>query len=131
MEVAQTDLKNIDLNKIIVRLKDDVSEFHLFTPETSIENNQITIKRTIYFQQFLQSTDKLSVTIKNINNIDITGKLTVQASLNINQNLSTYKLLEENLNIAKVTPQDILQICSNVGETHNEDETVLTILGTI
>ncbi|BAY84771.1 phage tail protein [Calothrix parasitica NIES-267] len=131
LEVAQTDLDNIDLNKIILRLKDDVSDFHLFTPETSIENNQITIKRTIYYQQFLQTIDKLSVTIKNINNIDITGKLTVQASLNINHNLSTYKLLEKNFNIAKVSPQEILQICSNVGETHNEDETVLTILGTI
>ena len=131
VEVTQPNPVTTDvLNKITVRLQDDVSDFHLFTPETIIENQKIIIKRTLYYKQFIQTRDKFKVTIKNLNNIDIAGKVTVQVSLNINQRLSTHKLLEENFTIEKVLPKNILQMCRIVGETHTEDETILTILGT-
>ena len=131
VEVTQPSEVNTDLlNKIAVRLKDDVSDVHLFTPETSYENNQIIIKRTLYYQQFIQTRERVLVTIKNLNNIDILGKVTVQSSYYINQNLSTNTLLEENFNIPKTLPKNILEICHEVGDTHEEDETILTILGT-
>ena len=134
VEVTQPNPVTTDvLNKITVRLQDDVSDFHLFTPETIIENQKIIIKRTLYYKQFIQTRDKFKVTIKNLNNnnnIDIAGKVTVQVSLNINQRLSTHKLLEENFTIEKVLPKNILQMCRIVGETHTKDETILTILGT-
>ncbi|AFY54240.1 phage tail protein [Rivularia sp. PCC 7116] len=119
------------LNKIIVRFKDDMSEVHLFTQEATIENNQITIKRTIYNQRIIQSIDKLSVNIKNINNIDIVGQIIVQATLEINQRLSSYKLLEENFNIPATSPFNILEICrrNEAGEIII-GETIPTILGT-
>lgn len=119
------------LNKITVRFKDDVSDYHLLTPETSIENNQIKIKRTIYYHNFLQNIDKLAVTIKNLNNIDIVGKVTVQAYLEINHNLSSYQLLEQNFNLKSVPPYDILQICRK-DESGNiiTGQTIPTILGT-
>ncbi|QMS92059.1 phage tail protein [Nostoc edaphicum CCNP1411] len=116
------------LNKITVRLQDDVSEFHLFTPETIRENNKITIKRTLYYQQFTQTIDRLDVAIKNLNNIDIVGKVTVQASLKINQRLSTYQLLEQTFNLTAVSPYNILEICRK-----NEEGQIIsgnTILGT-
>jgi phage tail-like protein len=99
------------LNLITVRLQDAISDFHLFTPETIIENKQIKIKRTLYYQQFMQTIDNLNVTIKNLNEMSIEGKVTVKVSLNINQNLSTYKLLEENFILKSVPIANILRIC--------------------
>lgn len=132
VKINQTEAVTQDtLNKIIVRFKDDISENHLFTPETIIENNQITIKRTIYNQRIIQSIDKLSVTIKNLNKIDIVGQIIVQATLEINQRLSSYKLLEENFNIPVTSPFNILEICrqNEAGEIII-GETIPTILGT-
>ncbi|MDJ0903391.1 MAG: phage tail protein [Xenococcus sp. MO_188.B8] len=131
MEITQPNEVTTDLlNKITLRLKDDVSDFHLFTPETSIETNQIIIKRTIHYRHFLQTIDKLSVTLKNLNNIEIAGQVTVQISLKINQGLFTYKLLEQPFKITEVPPKNILEMCRQVGDTHEQDETILTILGT-
>ncbi len=131
VEVTQPSEVNTDLqNKIAVRLKDDVSDVHLFTPETSYETNQIIIKRTLYYQQFIQTKERVLVTIKNLNNIDISGIVTVQSSYYINQILSTNTLLEENFNIPKTLQKNILEICHEVGDTHEEDQTILTILGT-
>ncbi|HEY9694191.1 MAG TPA: phage tail protein [Oculatellaceae cyanobacterium] len=119
------------LNKITVRLKDEVSDYYLLTPETIRENNQIIIKRTLYYQQFLQNIDRLAVTIKNLNNVEIAGKVSVKAYLNINQSLSNYKLLDEDFTLAAVPPKDILQICrkNEKGEIILE-KTIPTILGT-
>jgi hypothetical protein len=129
MEITQPDTISSDLlNKITVRLQDNLSEYDLLTPETIIENNKITIKRTLYYQQFLQSLDQLAVTIKNLNNVEIVGKVTVQASLNINQRLSIYKLLEQTFNLVAVPPFNVLQICSQ-----DEEGKIVsgnTILGT-
>ncbi len=122
------------LNKIIVRFKDDMSENHLFTPENiieDIENNQITIKRTIYHQRIIQSIDNLSVTIKNLNTIDIVGEIIVTATLDINQSSSSYELLKQNFNIPVTNPFNVLEVCRK-----DEDgeiiigETIPTILGT-
>ncbi|MEY2831073.1 MAG: hypothetical protein RLZZ574_331, partial [Cyanobacteriota bacterium] len=99
---------NTILNLIIVRLKDDVSDFHLFTPETIIDNNQIRIKRSLDYQQFTRSINKLTVTIRNLNNVEITMKVTVRATLTINQRLSTYKLLEkDNINLPATSAKNI------------------------
>jgi hypothetical protein len=76
----------------------------------------------------MQTIDKFTVTIKNLNNLDIAGKVTVQASLNINQRLSTYKILEQTFNLTAVSPYNILQICRK-----NEEGKIVsgnTILGT-
>jgi len=118
------------LRKITVRFKDDFSDFHLFTPETIIENNQITIKRTIYYQHFLKTIDKLLVTIQNLNNVDIIGKVTVRVSLNINQTLSNYTLLQNNFNLAPVPINDILRICRKNDQGEIIKEPNNTILGT-
>ncbi len=116
------------LNKITVRIKDDVSEFHLLTPETRRENNKIIIKRTLYYQQFMQTINTLTVTIKNLNNIAIVGKVIVQVSLTLNQRPSIHKLLEENFTLTEVPPQDILQICrKNEAGKLIEGETIPTI----
>jgi phage tail-like protein len=118
------------LNKIAVRWKDDVSDYHLLTPEMKVENNKIIIKRTLYYQQFIQTIDKLTVTIKNLNNVEIIGKVTVQASLNINQPLSSYTLLEQNFNLAPVPMSDILRICRKNEQGEIIKETNNTTLGT-
>lgn len=126
VEITQPNTITSDLlNKITVRLQDDFTDYHLLTPETIIDNNKITIKRTLYYQEFLQSIDKLSVTIKNLNNVEIAGKVTVQVSLNINQRLYPYNLLEKPFNLQNVPPYDILQIC-RTAELGNGN----TILGT-
>lgn len=102
---------NTILNLITVKIKDDVSDFHLFTPETIINNNQIRIKRSLDYQQFTQTIDRLTVTIKNLNNVEIIGKLTVQASLTINQLLSSYTILAKDFNLSSVSTDNILRIC--------------------
>ena len=120
------------LNKIMVRLKDEVSDFHLFSSVPGIKNNKIKTKRTLYYKEFLQTIDKLSVTIKSLNDIDIAGKVTVRVHLEINQHLRDYKLLEENFNLPKGTaPTIILQICRNKTGTGGIDPgKIATILGT-
>ncbi|NES83133.1 MAG: phage tail protein [Moorea sp. SIO2B7] len=132
VEITQTNSVTIDLlNKITVRLKDDVSDFHLFTPETSIENNKIIIKRSLYYQHFMQTIEQLSITIKNLNDVDITGQVTVQVSLNINQRLSTYQLLTHNFTLAAVSAYNILQICRHKNDAGGIDQgKIPTILGT-
>jgi hypothetical protein len=130
VEITQPNLIDSDLlNKITVRLQDKDSEYHLFTPETIIEKNQITIKRTLYYQQFMQTIDQLAVSIKNLNPVDISGKVIVQVDLNINQRVSTYKLLENTFNLKAVPTHDILQICSK--DEENKIVAGNTILGTI
>ncbi|NET44638.1 phage tail protein [Okeania sp. SIO2B3] len=119
------------LNKITVRLKDDVSDFHLFTPETTIENNQIRIKRILYYYQFMQTIDQLTVTLKNLNNVKVVGKVTVQVSWDTNQGQSLHQLLAKDFILEEVPTTNILQICYNheVGIEITR-EIIPTILGT-
>lgn len=131
------------LNKITVRLKDDVSDFHLFTPETTIEKNPeppipttiIRIKRILYYYQFMQTIDKLTVTLKHLNQVEIEGKVTVKVSLDLNQNLSTYELLEQPFNLDSVPIPNILQICrkdkeGNIIRKENDISLNNTTIGT-
>ena len=119
------------LNKITVRLKDDVSDFHLLTPETDKKDNKIIIKRNLYYQQFMKTIDQLTVTIKNLNDFQIDGKVNIQVSLAINQHSSIYTLLEKEFHLEAVPPEDILQICrKNEAGKIIEGKTIPTIIGT-
>ncbi|GJD18501.1 phage tail protein [Rivularia sp. IAM M-261] len=136
VEITQPNTITPDLlNQIMVRFKDDFTNYHLLTPETIIESNErnniIRIKRTLYYQDFFQTINKLTVIIKNLNNFDIAGQVTVQTSLNINQRLSTYTLLKEKFNLKNVPRYNTLQICrkNEKGEIISGD-TIPTILGT-
>ena len=120
--------------KIRARFKDEVSDFHLLTPETeyNIESKKMIIKRTIYYQDFLQTTNQLSVTIKNLNNITIAGTVTVQAHLEIDQTRSTCHLGDTEFSLDPLTPNNILQICipdGDNGVTYDLDK-IPTIIGT-
>ncbi|HLP87136.1 MAG TPA: phage tail protein [Nostocaceae cyanobacterium] len=132
VKITQPTTVTLDLlNKITVRLADDFSDYNLFTPETSIENKQIKIKRTIYYQHFMQNINQLAVTIKNLNNVEIGGEVIVQATVKINQRLSTYQLLKQTFQLSDVPPYNILQICQrNESGTIITGETIPTILGT-
>ncbi len=117
------------LNKITLRLQDHVSDSHLLTPDTRIENNKIIIKRRLYYPDFMVKIDRLSVIIKNLNEVDIAGKLIVQVSLDINQGLSTHNLLTNFFTINK--PDNILQICRQAeGDGKIDAGKIPTILGT-
>ncbi|MEM1167741.1 MAG: phage tail protein [Cyanobacteria bacterium P01_H01_bin.35] len=122
------------LHKITVRFKDDVSDFHLFTPETTTGNNgnnEIRIKRILYNYQFMETIDGLTVTLKNLNNVEIVGKVTVEVSWDTNQGESPHQLLQKDFILQEVLTTNILQICYNneVG-TEITRETIPTILGT-
>ena len=132
VEVTQPQQVTPDiLNKITVRLKDDVSDFYLLTPKTTIENNEIRIKRILYYHQFMPTIDRLTVTLKNLNNVEIVGKVIVQVSLDISEDKSSHKLLEKDFILTEVIPEDILQLCDNneVGKEITR-KTIPTILGT-
>ncbi|MGD1703154.1 phage tail protein I [Dapis sp. BLCC M229] len=115
------------LNKIKVRFKDDVSNFHLLTPETTIEDHKITIKRILYNNNFYETINQLTVTIKNLNNVEINGKIRVKVSFAGHEE----DLLNTNLKLGAVPLQNILQICYNyeIGKELTR-ETIPTILGT-
>ncbi|NES66525.1 MAG: hypothetical protein F6K24_15330 [Okeania sp. SIO2D1] len=79
----------------------------------------------------MQTIDKLTVTIKNINNIKIEAKVIVQAWLTINQRKTNHKLLEKEFHLDAVPPQHILQICrKNEAGKLIEGETIPTIIET-
>lgn len=122
------------IGKITVRFQDGISQFHLLTPETTIEENKITIKRQLNYQQFKETLDSWGVTIKSINNIEVGGKLTVTVKLNIDQTPSVHAILEQNFNLPAVLPQDTLKICYK-DESKNfvikdDQGTIFTVLGT-
>lgn len=129
VEISQPPTVTVDLtNKIAVRLQDDFSAFYLLTPETIIENNRIRIKRQLDYQQFLQTLDRLQVTIKNLNNVRVTGKVSVQVTMNINQHPATYQVVNQNFDLAAVATANVLQICRR-----NDSGAIIggnTILGT-
>ncbi|MGK7925562.1 MAG: phage tail protein [Spirulina sp.] len=129
--VTQPQSITIDvLKKLAVRFEDEVSDFNLFTPEMSIDREEIRIKRRLDYRQFMQTIDRLRVTVKNLNNIEIVGRVAVRVSLDINQRLSTYTLLEEDFTLPAVPLNKILQICQreDIGE-NVERPTIPTILG--
>ncbi|NEQ41078.1 MAG: hypothetical protein F6K40_34650 [Okeania sp. SIO3I5] len=120
------------LNKITVRFKkDDTSDFHSLTPETTTGNNQIRIKRILYNYQLMETIDGLTVTIKSLNNVAIVGKVTVEVSWDTNQGESSHQLLAKDFILQEVPTTNILQICYNneVGIEITR-EIIPTILGT-
>jgi hypothetical protein len=122
------------IGKITVRFQDNISQLHLLTPETTIEGNKITIKRQLNYQKSKETLDSLRVTLKSINNIQVSGKLTVTVKLNINQTPSVHAILEQNFSLPAVRPQDTLKICykdKNQKIIIKDDQgTVFTALGT-
>ena len=61
----------------------------------------------------MQTIDRLTVTLKNLNNVEIVDKVTVQVFLDINQHQWSHKLLEKDLILTEVIPEYILQLCDN------------------
>ena len=121
---------HIDLrNKIILRFKDEVSDFHLFTPEISIQaDNQISY-RTRYDKHILQTLDQIAVKITNLNQGLISGKITVVArtSGKHTKDDQEVKILENDFKLEPLPIKNILQIRQK-GEF--SQETIPTFLGT-
>jgi len=120
-------------NKIMVRLQDESSKFYLLTPDTVTSSNKIKITRTLDYQQFLQTLDELKLIVKNLNNVAVSGKVSVQVTMNINQRSTSFQLFQEDFNLAAVPLKNILQICykdENGNVVTNVEEPILTVIGT-
>lgn len=122
------------INNIAIRFQDENSNYHLLTPTTVIQGNKMTIKRQLSYPQLLDISDKLQLTVKNLNNVETSGKVRVSVKMNINLVPAVFTLFEKDLNLAAVPPKDILKICyqDQDGKIINTDKqgTVFTILGT-
>lgn len=122
------------INNIAIRFQDENSNYHLLTPTTVIQGNKMTIKRQLSYPQLLNISDKLQLTVKNLNNVETSGKVRVSVKMNINLVPAVFTLFEQDLNLAAVPPKDILKICyqDQDGKIINTDKqgTVFTILGT-
>jgi phage tail-like protein len=134
VEINQPQVITSELtNKITVRIQDNNSKFYLLTPNIAINDNTIKITRQLNYQQFLQTVDSLKLVVKNLNNVAVIGKVSVQVTMNINQRLSSFQLFQEDLNLAAVPLKNILQICykdENGNVVTNIKEPILTIIGT-
>ncbi|MEB3310778.1 MAG: phage tail protein [Snowella sp.] len=123
------------LNQITVCFQDENSSYHLLTPETIIQVNKIIIKRQLSYPQLLDVSNKLKLIIKNLNNVETSGKASVTVKMNINQIPVTFNLFEQDLDfkLAAVPPKDTLKICyEENGKIITKDTkgTVFTVLGT-
>jgi phage tail-like protein len=121
------------LNQITVRFQDENSNYHLLTPETVIQANKMTIKRQLSYSQFLDVSDKFKLTVKNLNNVETSGKVSVTVKMNINQVPAIFTLFEQDFKLAAVPPKDTLKICYKENGkiiTTDKKGTVFTILGT-
>jgi phage tail-like protein len=121
------------LNQITVRFQDENSSYHLLTPETVIQANKMIIKRQLSYSQFLDVSDKFKLTVKNLNNVETSGKVSVNVKMNINQVPAIFTLFEQDFKLAAVLPQDTLKICYKENGkiiTTDKKGTVFTILGT-
>lgn len=128
-------MENI-INQITVRFQDENSSYHLLIPETVVQGNQMTIKRQFSYPQLLDTSDSLKLTVKNLNNIEISGIVSVCVTMNINVNgvPKTDTLSTTSFKLAAVPPKDTLKICykNQNGNIINTDEegTIFTVLGT-
>jgi phage tail-like protein len=122
------------INQITVRFQDENSNYHLLTPETIIQANKMTIKRQLSYLQLLDISDKLKLTVKNLNNVETSGKVSVTVKMNINRVSAIFTLFEQDFKLLSVAPNDILKICykNKDGKIIATDEqgTVFTVLGT-
>ncbi len=121
------------VNNIMVRLQDNSSKFYLLTPNAVTSSNKIKITRTLNYQQFLDTLDELKLVVKNLSNVAISGKVSVQVTMNINQRSASFQLFQEDFNLAAVPLKNILQICykdENGNVVTNIEEPILTIIGT-
>jgi hypothetical protein len=121
------------INQITVRFQDENSSYHLLTPETVIQGNKITIKRQLSYSQFLDVSDKFKLTVKNLNNIETSGKVSVTVKMNINRVPAIFTLFEQDFKLAAVPPKDTLKICYKENGkiiTTDKQGTVFTVLGT-
>lgn len=123
------------INQITVRFQDENSNYHLLTPApaTVIESNKMTIKRQ--YQRPFNISNNLKLTVKNLNNVEISGIVSVCVTMNIGGVLGTHALpTPSNFKLAAVLPKDTLKICykDEDGKIINTDKqgTVFTILGT-
>lgn len=134
VEITQPKKVNAELtNKINVRFKDATSKFYLLTPNTTISGKKIKVTRQLDYQQFLQTLDQLQLVIKNLNNVDVSAKVSVQVTMNINQRSASFSLFQSSFTLAAVPPKDILQICyqnENGDVVTHIKEPILTIIGT-
>jgi len=120
------------INQITVRFQDENSNYHLLTPATVIKSNIMTIKRQ--YQIPFNISDNLKLTVKNLNNVEISVMVSVCVNMNIEGALITDTLLTpSNFNLAAVLPKDTLKICDKDqdGKIIDTDQqgTVFTILG--
>ncbi|MFM6341508.1 MAG: phage tail protein, partial [Dolichospermum sp.] len=122
------------INNIAIRFQDENSNYHLLTPSTVIQGNNMTIKRQLSYSQLLDISDKLKLTVKNLNNVETSGKVRLTVKMNINRVPAVFTLFEQDFSLAAVPPKDILKICyqDQDGKIINTDKqgTVFTILGT-
>lgn len=122
------------INQITVRFQDENSNYHLLTPETIIQANKMTIKRQLSYSQLLDISDKLKLTVKNLNNVETSGKVSVTVKMNINRISAIFTLFEQDFKLAAVPPNDILQICYKDKDgkiiTQDKEGRGFTVLGT-
>jgi phage tail-like protein len=127
---SQSVTENI-INQIIVRFQDNNSSYHLLTPETVIQGKKITIKRQLSYQQLIDIFDQLKLTVKNLNNVEISGQVSVTINNGVTR-IST--VFEQDFKLAAISPNDILKICYKNQDgkiiTTDEQGTVFTVLGT-
>jgi hypothetical protein len=127
---SQSVTENI-INQIIVRFQDNNSSYHLLTPETVIQGKKITIKRQLSYQQLIDIFDQLKLTVKNLNNVEISGQVSVTINNGVTR-IST--VFEQDFKLAAISPKDILKICYKNQDgkiiTTDEQGTVFTVLGT-
>lgn len=94
----------------------------------------MTIKRQLSYSQLLDISDNLKLTVKNLNNVETSGKVRVSVKMNINLVPAVFTLFEQDIKLAAVPPKDILKICyqDQDGKIISTDKqgTVFTILGT-
>jgi len=120
-------------NQITVRFQDENSSYHLLTPETVIRGDKMIIKRQLSYPQLLDVSDKLRLTVKNLNNAETSGKVSVYVTMNINGVPEKIDLFKQDFKLAAVLPKDTLKICYKENGkiiTTDKQGTVFTVLGT-
>jgi hypothetical protein len=122
------------INQITVRFQDENSNYHLLTPDRLIQGNKMTIKRQLSYPQLLDISDNLKLTVKNLNNVETSGKVCVSVKMNIDLVPKVFTLFEQDINLAAVPPKDKLKICYQDQDekiiSTDKQGTVFTVLGT-
>ncbi len=122
------------LNKITVQFQNDLPDFHLLTRRETIEEFlTIKINHTLYRQEQVSG---LAVTIKNLNDVNIAGQLTVSYSTSSTLESPIFQqtqIFAEDFELPSASPDRILQMCKRDragNPATSSDETIPTIIGT-